>query len=117
MRSVKNNKQETIIYRTNQALRFKISLVLDWVGIILAVLAFYYYLHPLFIVASGGLITMGCFIQLRIKCPKCGTFWYWQALKLPLGDNQIEKIYSQKNCPICKFSGSDDEHEESESKL
>ncbi|MBQ0799248.1 MAG: hypothetical protein KBT63_08160 [Porticoccaceae bacterium] len=104
------NKQESILYRTGQAWKYNTSLAIDGLGIIMAVISFYYYfshpqLHLLYFIVSGVLLTIGFFIKLRIKCPKCGTLWYWHALKAPLGDNGLGKLRSHKTCPICEFSG------------
>lgn len=44
-------------------------------------------------------------LALGIKCPKCGSRWYWQALKTLVGDNGLGKFRSQKLCPTCVYSG------------
>jgi ribosomal protein S27AE len=103
-------KQESILYGTHQAWKYNASLVADWLGIIIAVGSFYYYsshpqLHLQYLMVAGILFIVGFFIALRIKCPKCGSHWYWQALKTPLGDNGLGKLRSQKVCPTCGFSG------------
>jgi len=97
-------KQESILYRTHQAWKYNASLAVDWLGIIIAVGSFYYYnLHPQWLMVAGTLLITGFFIALRIKCPKCGSLWYWQALKTPLGGNGLGKLRSQKTCPTCKI--------------
>ena len=104
-----DHKQESILYRTHQARKYNASLAVNWLGIIIAVGSFYYYnshpqWHLLGLMVAGMFIIAGFFIALRIKCPKCGSLWYWQALKTPLGGNGLGKLRTQKACPTCGFS-------------
>ncbi len=101
-------KQESILNRTHQAWKYNVSLAINWFGIVIAVGSFYYYnSHPqwhwLGLMLAGMLLITGFIIALSIKCPNCGSHWYWQALKAPLGSNGLGKLHSQKSCPTCKM--------------
>lgn len=102
------NKQESILCRTHQAWKYNVSLAVDWLGIIIAVGVFYYYnahhqWQLLCLMIAGMLFVTGFFINSRIKCPKCGSLWYWHALKTPFKENGLGKLRSQKACPICRM--------------
>ena len=103
------NKQKSILYLTHQTWKYNASLAIGSLGTIIFVGSFYYYYsrpqwHLLFLMVAGMLIITSFIIALRIKCPKCGVLWYWQALKTPVGSDGLGKLRSQKACPTCGFS-------------
>ena len=105
-----SNKQESILYRTDQAWKYSTSLAVGSFAVLIAVGAFYFYpfqswQFELCLAVAIVLSIAKFLIAFRIKCPKCKSRWYWQALKTSVGDNGFGKLRSQKACPACGFSG------------
>ena len=101
------NTQESILFRTNQEWKYLALLAVNWLGVIIFIGSFYYFSHPtqqLLLMVAGMFFITGFFVSLRIKCPKCGSLWYWQALKRPVGSGGFGKLSSLNACPTCGFS-------------
>jgi hypothetical protein len=106
-----SNKQESILYRTDQARKYNISVAAGLFAVLIAIGAFYFYSYQswqfeLLLAVAVVLTISKYYIAFRIKCPNCGSRWYWQALKTAVVDNGLGKFRSQKVCPACRFSGS-----------
>jgi predicted RNA-binding Zn-ribbon protein involved in translation (DUF1610 family) len=106
-----SNKQKSILYRTDQAWKYNTSLAVGSFAVLIAVGAFYFYSYQswqfeLCIALAVALSIAKFSIAFRIKCPKCGSRWYWQALKTSVSDNGLGKLRSQEACPACGYSGS-----------
>ncbi len=104
------NKKESILYRTNQAWMHKLAHAMGMLAVLVFVGALYLFPYQgwqfaLFITVAVAFSIASIFINFRIKCPKCGSRWYWLALKTSVGDNGLGKFRSQKVCPACGFSG------------
>ena len=102
------NKQESILYHTHQPWKYNASIVIDWLGIVVATGSFYYYRsdpqrHLLYLSVAALIFITSSIIALQIKCPRCGSRWFWQALKTPLGGDGLGKLRSQNACPKCGF--------------
>jgi len=103
-------KEDSILYVTEQAWKHKLSLAIGVISVFVLVGALYYFSYQswqflLCMAVVVVLSTASIFINFRIKCPECGSRWYWQALKTSVGDNGLGKFRSQKVCPNCGFSG------------
>ncbi len=104
-----NNKQETILYRTNQVWKHYTSLAINIIAISTFAGSIYYFpinswQFGLGIEIAAILAVVSLVIALNIKCPKCGSRWFWLALKAPYASKGIEKFLSQNMCPTCGYS-------------
>jgi len=103
-----NNKQEYILYSTHQAWKYFVPMLLDFIGIIIGILSFNYYSDTqrqlLYLMVALSFLTISFIIKYNIRCPKCGTSWYWLALKKPMSEHAIVKIRSLASCPTCGFT-------------
>jgi ribosomal protein S27AE len=111
-----NNIQEPILSRTHQAWKYKASFAICWLAIIIFSVSLYNISsHPEWhipgLMVAGIFFISGFIIAFNIKCPNCGSRWYWlalrESLKKPLLEDGFVKMRLQKVCPICGFSGDD----------
>jgi len=103
-------KNGSILSRTNQAWKHKTSLAFGMVAVFVFVGALYFFPYQswqfeLSLAVAVMFSIVSILINLIIKCPKCGSRWYWKALKTSVGNNGFGKFRSQKECPTCGFSG------------
>lgn len=45
---------------------------------------------------------------LGVRCPSCGSHWYWTALSTQPVGGWARWLFAQTACPQCGFTGSDD---------
>ena len=101
-------KKDSILYRTNQAWKYRMTLVSIWPISILFCMGFLYstseWQYLTCVTVAGVLALLALFISFTIQCPACKSRWWWQALKRPLHSRSLQKFTSQTSCPACGFS-------------
>ena len=100
-----SNKETPILSCTKQAWKYYVSMLLDSFGVFIGIFAFTNYSdsqrHLIFLLAALLVFFIGILIKHTIKCPKCNSHWYWQALKKPMSEKSIVKIRLQTKCASC----------------
>ena len=106
----KEFKQKSLLYRTNQSWKLYVMYCSAIIGIIVASTGLYWEISGQqqgnFLIYIGGIIggVGGLFPCLFIRCPKCGTRWYWKFFTNDLSGDWHEKLYSQTTCSDCGYS-------------
>ena len=60
--------------------------------------------EPLLAMIGLVFIITSALFALSIRCPKCGSSWWWYMLKSHTKDVKKRDLRTQKECPICGLS-------------
>ena len=101
-----NIEQESILNYTGQAWKYNAGLFVGSISTIAFISAFvffssYEWQYGYLIISSGVGAFASLVIEFSIKCPKCKSHWYLEALKKSVGSGSLKKFRTQKTCPSC----------------
>jgi hypothetical protein len=100
--------KDSILYRTDQSWKFRLLL-----GVYVAAVIVFgaqwlrgsaWFLPVTFfgsVVAAASLAVP----WWSIRCPRCGTRWFWLAISQKHTDNWYKWLASQSTCPVCGYNG------------
>jgi len=106
--------KESILYRTNQAWKYRAMVLLNGVGSIFIALIIlrqvnimhFTYFDDLELSITGLVFfTSGSFFALSISCPQCKCRWWWYMLKSKYALVKDRDLRTQKECPSCGLAG------------
>ncbi len=104
-----NIEQDSILSYTDQAWKYHTGLLMGSLSIIVFIAAFIFFSYSqwqfeYFVYSAGAGAFASSIIEFTIRCPKCKSRWYLEALKKPVGSGNIIMVRTQKACPVCGLS-------------
>ena len=105
-------KKESILYRTNQAWKYRVMVLLNSIGSIFITLIIlrqvnvmhFTYFDDLELAVIGLVfLLLGSVFALSISCPRCRCRWWWYMLKSKYALVKRRDLRTQKECPSCGF--------------
>lgn len=104
-----NTANKSLLDSTGQTWKYRASSILGAVSVcsIISAIALFSIDEQqfgfLFMLGGAGAV-MSLAIPLSIKCPKCNSRWYFEALNQRIGSRSLDKFRTQAVCPVCGFT-------------
>ena len=102
--------EDSVLYKSKQAWKYKLALLMGWLAL-LALIGYLYFSYSLGMPSTVWLVVgimfsaVAFYLDFQIKCPSCGSRWYWQYLKKPVKKDWGWRFGLMKSCQVCGYKG------------
>lgn len=99
-------KSKSILYKTDQAWKFRFMLVSCLICFVVVVGDFILYSDSQwqfhFIITIGlSVFFLGQIVAYTIRCPNCKSRWWWNEVRTQSGNRAFDNLVSKEICPDC----------------